>query len=197
MSAYECYQHYNALKLHFTKPSYDYFKYNHKTKTSTSAFDTRKDKIFFMKVAKHPDPVRYMLSNLLVNPKLWIKDIAYSPEAERVYTDWQKRQQSLSYIFKEELSKLDEDFNTNFKSEGNSHPLVLKLYLRKQISLETLVMLVDLVQCQNYWLKKHEYDPVVEEVLNVITKYRPFLHYDRDSIKKIVLEKFSVQSYTK
>ena len=102
MSAYECYQHYNALKLHFTKPDYDYFKYNHKSRTSSSAFETRKDKLFFMKLAKHEDPVKYMLSNLVENPKLWIRDIAYSPEAEKTYQRWLKRNQSFTYMFKED-----------------------------------------------------------------------------------------------
>jgi len=197
MSAYECYQHYNALKLHFTKPNYDYFKYNHKTRTSASSFDTRKDKLYFMKVAKHSEPVKYMLANLLENPKLWIKDIAYSPNAEKVYTDWLKRQQSLTYLFKQDLSKLKDNFDSNFKSEDNSHPYVLKLYLQQQISLETLVMLVDLVKCQKYWSKKHEYDPIVEEVLIKIMKYRPFLHYDREATKKIVLDYFGDKGYTK
>jgi hypothetical protein len=194
MSAYECYQHYNALKLHFTKPDYDYFKYNHKTKTTASSFDTRKDKIFFMKVAKHNDPVKYILSNLLENPKLWIRDIAYSPQAEKVYNDWQKRQQSLLYLFKEDLSKLKSNFDENFVSKVHSHPYVLKLFLQKEISLETLVMLVDLVQCIKYWKKKHEYDPIVDEIITKITKYRPFLHYDRDKVKKIVLDFFNERS---
>jgi hypothetical protein len=197
MSAYECYQHYNALKLHFTKPTYDYFKYNHKSKVSTTSFDSRKDKIFFMKVAKHKDPVRYMLSNILVNPKLWIRDIAYSAEAEKVYSDWQKRQQSLTYLFKQELSKLKPNFDSNFKSDDHTHPYVLKLYLQQEISLETLVILVDLVKCSNYWSRKYEYDPIVEEVLTKIMKYRPFLQYDRSAVKKIVIDYFNDKGYTK
>ena len=193
MSAFECFQHYNALKLHFTKPSYDYFRYSGKTKATSASFDTRKDKLYFMKLAKQPDPVNYILSNLVENPKLWIKEIAFSPSAEIVYKDWNKRQQSLMYLFKEELANLNQNFDSNFKSEENTHPYVLKLYFRKEISLETLVMLVDLVKCVKYWNKKHEYDPVVEEVLTKISKYRPFLNYDRDVVKKIVLDKFSDQ----
>ena len=45
--------------------------------------------------------IKYILSNLVENDKLWIKDIAYSAEAEKVYADWSKRQQSLMYIFKD------------------------------------------------------------------------------------------------
>lgn len=191
MSAFDCYKEYVALKNHFTKPSYDYFKYNGKSRLSSDSFDTRPDKLFFQKVSKHPDPRNLILSNLIENEKLWIRDIAYNETAQKVYLDWSKRQQSLMYMFTEELSKLNDDFDSNFVSENGNHPYVLKLYLRKQISLETLVMLVDLVRCVKAWSKKHEYDPIVEEAMAKIQKYRPFLQYDREKVKKIVIDKFN------
>jgi len=192
MSAFECYQEYLALKNHFTLPSYDYFKYNGKTRNATvQTFEKRNDKLYFQKLAKHPDPRGLMVSNLLVNSKAWIKELAYGDTSKQIYNDWQKRQQSLLYLFKEELSKLKENFDSNFRAEDNSHPYVLKLFLQKQISFETLVMLIDLVKCSNHWSKKHEYDPVVGEVLTKIAKYRPFLNYDREKVKKIVIDKFS------
>jgi len=190
MSAFDCYKEYIALKNHFTKPSYNYFKYNGKSKLNVSSFDARKDKLYFMKVAKHPDPKNYILSNLVKNPKVWIKEIAYSPESEGVYRDWAKRQQSLMYLFKEELSKLNSDFDSNFKVMDQTHPYVIKLFIREEISLETLVILVDLVKCSAYWSKRFEYDPTVEDVLNKIMKYRPFIQYDREKVKNIVLDKF-------
>ena len=143
-----------------------------------------------MKVAKHPDPRNYILANLVENPKFWIKEIAFSPTSEKIYKDWSNRQQSLMYLFKEELSKLNENFDSNFKAEDRTHPYVLKLFIRKEISLETLVILVDLVKCASYWSKRFEYDPTVEEVLNKIVKYRPFLEYDKEKAKNIVLDKF-------
>ena len=190
MSAFECYKEYIALKNHFTKPSYNYFKYNGKSKLNVGSFDARKDKLYFMKVAKHPDPRNYILSNLVKNPSIWIKEIAFSPSSEEVYRGWAKRQQSLLYLFKEELSKLNTDFDSNFKVMDQTHPYVIKLFIREEISLETLVILVDLVKCSAYWAKRFEYDPTVEEVLNKIVKYRPFIQYDREKVKNIVLDKF-------
>jgi hypothetical protein len=191
MSAFEVYKEYVALKNHFTKPSYNYHKYNGKSKLSFESFDSRKDKLYFMKVAKHPDARNYILSNLVENPKIWIKEIAFSLLSEQVYKNWSKRQQSLVYLFKEELSKLNDDFDSNFKAENQTHPYVVKLFIRKEISLETLVLLVDLVKCVAYWSKKFEYDPTIDEILNTISKYRPFIEYDREKIKNIVLDKFS------
>ena len=191
MSAFECYQEYIALKNHFTKPSYNYFKYNGKSKLNIGSFDARKDKLYFMKVAKHSEPRNYILSNLVENPKFWIKEIAFSPTSEKIYRDWSKRQQSMLYLFKEELSKLNDEFDSNFKAEDKTHPYVVKLFLRKDISLETLVLLVDLVKCSAYWSKRFEYDPTIESILNKVMKYRPFLEYDREKVKNIVLDKFA------
>lgn len=192
MSAYECYKEYVALKQHFTNPGYDYFKYNGKVRVhSPTKFESDKDKLFYMKLAKHKDPRSVILANLLVNDKLWIRDIAYKEEANRVYEDWLKRRESLMYMFTQELNRLDEKFDDNFIVDNNSHPRVIKLFLQGQISLETLVMLTNEVGCIKYWRKKMEYDPVAEEIIAKIVKYRPFLEYDRSRAKKIVVDKFS------
>jgi T4 gene Gp59 loader of gp41 DNA helicase len=191
MSAFECYKEYLALKQHFTQQSYDYFRYNGKVKANGKSFETRPDKLFFMKIAKHTDPVNFMLANLVQNEKTWVREMAYSQEAEQIYKDWLKRNQSLLYIFKEDLSKLNEDFDSNFKVTDRSHPNVIKLFLRKEISLETLVILVDQVKCTAYWSKRFEYDPTMEEVLKKIQKYKPFLKYDAEKAKNILVDKFA------
>jgi hypothetical protein len=38
---------------------------------------------------------------------------------------------------------------------------------------------------------QYEYDPVVVEVMTKIMKYRPFLKYDREKAKNIVLDFFN------
>jgi hypothetical protein len=52
------------------------------------------------------------------------------------------------------------------------------------------VILVDQVKCIAYWSKRFEYDPTMEEVLKKIQKYKPFLKYDVDKAKKILVDKF-------
>ena len=153
MSAFECYKEYIALKQHFTQPSYDYHKYNGKSRASLATFEARKDKLYFQKLAKLSDPSNYILANLVENPKIWIKEIIFSLSAQQIYKDWAKRQQSLMYLFKEDMSKLNDDFDSNFKVTDQTHPHVIKLFLRKEISLETLILLVDLARCSAYWSK--------------------------------------------
>ena len=190
MSALECYKEYLALKNHFSKPSYDYFKYNGKVKVNASSFDSRKDKLFFQKLAKHPDVHSFLIANLAIDSKAWIRDLAYSETAEKTYKDWLKRQQSLTYNFKQELSKLDEDFNNNFLIKDNDHPILLKKFLGSEISLETICILLNLTGAKNHWDKKMQYDLVWDNTRTKIEKYTPFIKYDKSKIKNILLDHF-------
>ena len=192
MTPFECYKEYTALKNHFSgERGYDYFKYNGKMRLNQKSFDNRNDKIFFMKIAKHDDPRGFIVANLLDNPKSWIKELAYSERAEKNYVDWKKRQQSLMYSFNSEICKLDDDFNSNFTVKDNTHPKLLRLYLQKEISLETLVMIVKATNCLNHWNKKMKYDPVWLDISTKITRYMPFLKYDTEKVVDTIIERFA------
>ena len=51
MKAFDAYNMYVAIKLHF-QTNYDYFKFAGKVKTSKHSFDVRRDRIMFERVAK-------------------------------------------------------------------------------------------------------------------------------------------------
>jgi hypothetical protein len=103
MTGFESYQIYLAMKNHFTKDGYDFFKYNGKVRVKESSFIKRNDKLFFEKLAKHDDPYGLLVSNLSQNPKLWIRDISYSDAANEMYIKWLKIQQSMKYTVKQDL----------------------------------------------------------------------------------------------
>jgi hypothetical protein len=191
MSALEAYKEYIAIKNHFSKPEYDYFKYNGKSRINPKTFDSRKDKLYFQKLAKHQDVKSFLVANFIVNEKMWIKEIAYSDEAENNYKEWNKRQQSLSYFFRQDLSKLDSNFNDNFVCKDNEHPILLKKFLRNEISLDTLCLLLDMTKAKKHWDSRMKNDFVWETVRTKIEKYTPFIKVDKEKIKKITLDFFS------
>ena len=191
MSAFEAYKDYLALKNHFSKANYDYIKYNGKTGVKMTSFSNRKDKLFFEKLAKRPDYHDFLVANLSHNHKLWIKEIAYSDEADKRYTEWKKRNQSLSYIFKTEISKhLIQPFNDNFSCK-DGHPPIMRLHLGGDICLETLCILIDLTHSIGFFDSRMEYDPVWEELSLKVKKYTPFIKYDKEKFKKIILDLWS------
>ncbi len=96
---------YNAIKLHFTSDSYDFFKYGGKTNVSKSNFAVRKDKYSFYKLSRKyslQDLRDFYVANFLVKNVSWIGEIA-NEEGESNYKEWQKRNQSLTYRFKEDI----------------------------------------------------------------------------------------------
>jgi hypothetical protein len=189
-SAFDVFKDYIAIKNHFTTKSYDYFKYQGKSRSITpDKYNQRKDKVFFLKLAKHRDYKHFLVANFLES-NFWIGELAYNEQAQSVYTDWQKRIQSLSYFFQNEIEKLDDDFNSNFIVTDGQHPHALKLYLRKEISLETLVILIDTVRCFSHWQKHMGDDVVWKDMAHKLVKYKPFLQYDRSKMKKILLDRF-------
>jgi hypothetical protein len=191
MSPYECYVDYLALKRHFTTESYDYFKYNGKVSAKQDSFQKRKDKFFFEKISRHRDPHEFIISNLIKNPRAWVRDIAYSDVAESNYQDWIKKKQSLSYIISNELSHLHDDFDSNFKVLDGQIPHIIALYLGNKISLETVLICVDILGCLPYWNKVLKDNIIWTDMGMLIRKALPFIKYDKSKIKKIFIDKFS------
>ena len=196
VTPYETYQTYLSMKSHFTNPKYDFFKYGGKSRATVSSFNKRKDKYWFEKTSrKYSDQeiLDFLLSNFITanNPQnLWIGEIINS--GERNYSEWMKRQQSLTYLFKEQLEgllsekKLDEVFDC---SKG--HPLILKKYLGGDLSLETLIILEKIFSFVKKFDKTIK-DPVWETVSLKIKKYIPFINinivYYKKILRKIVNE---------
>lgn len=193
MDALEAYKTYIALKNHFTSKTYDYFKYGGRTKVGQRSFDKRPDKYFFHKLAKQKDVVDYLVSNFVYadNASVWIGNLLNNEQSDSYYNQLLRTRESLSYIFKNDLDKLDDEFDKNFIIDGGQHPHLLKLYLRHEITIETLIVLDDLVGYMKKWNKRIDEDIIWPNVYQKCKKFRPFFQYDRDKMKQIVLDKFS------
>lgn len=191
MTPYEVYIDYLALKRHFTTEYYNYHRYNGKVKANKDSFEKRKDKFFFEKISRHRDPHGLMLANFLKLDYVWVKNLTGDEATER-YNQWLGKLQSISRSVENELSVLDEDFDSNFKVLDGRHPNILKLYLADKLSIETFIIIYDLVGCETYWNNKFKNDFIWNEVKKKIKKVRPFLVYDKTKIKNIIVEKFRV-----
>ena len=187
--AYRCYL---SLKNHFTKDHYDFHKYGGKTRATKQAFYKRKDRFWFEKFSRQKNDkevVEFFVSNFIstTDPStMWIGEMIKDGEGR--YTEWKKRVQSLSYIFKEEVdnlfdgNKVDEVFDC---SKG--HPPILKSYLGGNTSLETMVICDKIFEYGKDFDQKLS-DPVWETVSRKIKKYESFLNINVPRYKKILKE---------
>lgn len=192
MNGYEVYKCYVALKNHFNSDTYDYFRYQGKVRASKTTFLSRNDKHFFEVVSRHKDPMHYMLANIIESgPDLWVGDIANEQQAESNYNKWLGRQQSQTYLFKQDLEKITDPLNANLVVVDGQHPPLLQLYVHKQISLETLVILNDLCKFFGHWNKRIEDTIVWPRIHKTCKKYRPFISYDKVKLKQLVIDRFS------
>ena len=190
VSPFETYQHYLSLKNHFTNPKYDFFKYGAKTRASVTSFNKRKDKYWFEKTSrKYSDKevVDFLVSNFTATDtpqNLWIGEIINS--GERNYAEWMRRQQSLTYLFKEQSNELlsENELETLFNCT-KGHPLILKKFLSGSVSLETLTIFDKVFHFSKNFDKKLD-DPVWESVSLKLKKYSPFLNIDMFQYKKIL-----------
>lgn len=189
----ECYRTYIAIKNHFTQKKYDYHKYNGKVKASLQSFYNRKDRFWFEKMSRtktEEEIKNFFVANFAScdDPQtLWIGEIIKNGESN--YKQWQKKIQSLSYLFKEELDIIfsEGDFVSNFKVMGSKHPRIIKLYLSDKISLETLIILNKVLNYKTNY-DKNLIDPIWEFISMKLEKYSPFIHIDIDRYKNIIKE---------
>ena len=192
VTPFETYQTYLSMKSHFTNKRYDFFKYGGKSRATMTSFNKRKDKYWFEKTSrKYSDQeiTDFLLANFVTTntpQNLWIGEIINS--GERTYADWMRRQQSLTYLFKEQSKKLlsekelEEVFNCS-----RGHPPILKKYLGGEISLETLVIFEKIYSFGKKFNRKLK-DPVWETVSMKMKKYVPFLNINVFQYKKILRE---------
>jgi len=193
VTPFDVYKTYLAMKNHFTKSSYDYFKYCGKSRASINSFHKRKDRYFFEKMSrqKSDDEIKaYFVANFVEcdDPqRLWIGEIIAN--GEQNYVNWLKRIQSLTYMFKTEsevfISK--DNLDTIFECKRNQHPEILKKHLQNAITLETMVIL-DMILGYVKRFDKSITDPVWETVSLRIKKYKPFLNIDESKCKQILKE---------
>ena len=88
------------------------------------------------------------------------------------------------------LPRFFHDFDSNFKVVEGQHPYALKLFLRKEISIETLIILIDLVRCFSHWEKQMADDVLWKDLSLKLVKYKPFLQYERLKFKNILLDHY-------
>ena len=193
-SGFAAYALFHALKLHFTSDSYDYIKYNGKTNVTKTTFSTRKDKYSFYRLSRKfglPELKDYYLANFLVSDIQWVGDII-GPDSEENYKKWQKRIQSLTYTFESDIIKLLDRVdvpNELLMVRKNEFPLLMQCAQQGDITIETLIILDDIMNFFPMW-EKQIYDDIVWPNFKMkCQKYKAFLHYDKEKFKQILKEK--------
>jgi hypothetical protein len=192
MDPFDAFRFYQSIKLHFESDTYDAIKYNYKTSAKPNTFWKRKDKYFFAKVGKRfnnvPDLISYYVA-YFVNDTKWIGEMIHD---DTPYNQWLKTNQSISYIFEQDLYKLKEEFDQfDDLFNINVHPNIVNKYLQGEISLETVVIINNLVGFIRKADKQITETIVWPDVSRKIRKYAAFVQCDIEKMKKIILKVYT------
>lgn len=192
MNGYDLYCTYQAIKLHFTSESYNFFHYDGKTRVSIDAFQKRRDKFLFHRLARKyrdDEMVPFLVANFVHSDDNWTKSLL-EDEAEETYKDWKRTTDSMSKIYVEDLQKIatKETFNDLFKVEDGQFPKLLVAFLQKDVTIETMVILNNIFDFIRIWDKKVSDDIIYPKVSRKIRKYGSFLNVNVDKYKTLTKE---------
>ena len=193
MTGFETFGLYQALKLHFTSESYDFFKYNGKTNVSVTTFENRKDKYHFYKLSRkysdREDMTAFIVANMVEDENSWVGNLLQEP-AEVNFRKHQKVIKSFSYTFENECRSLFEGTtnpNDIIMTDG-VYPVLLTKTLRSEVSIETLCVLNGILNFFPMWAKRIDDTIRWPEFRRKCVKYASFL--PKDDVKyKLILKK--------
>ena len=193
MDPFESYKLYNALKLHFETDSYDAVKYNYKSNVTHNSFFKRKDKYFFAKLARNheKDLLNYYVANFK-NGVSYVGDMI-DESAEKNYSDHKRIQESIHRVFSIDINKLNDQeqgFDKLFESDNGQLPLVIKLWMQEEISLETIVILNSILGFVPRESKKITDTIIWPDIHRKIEKYTPFVNYSKNKCTKLLTNAF-------
>jgi len=192
MTQYDVYRYYLALKLHFTTDNYDVIKNQGRIKASKQAFAKRKDLYSIAKIAKsfsEKEVVDFLVANFVSGDR-W--GGIFDNNSKDCYLEWKKRIESLQYNFTKDLDNLiifceinNISFEQLFYVSKNEHPYIIKEYLRKNISIETMVILDKLLNYTEKFDLDLDDKIIWPNISRIIKKYKPFLKINKENYNGI------------
>ncbi len=181
LDGFELFRLERALRLHFGTPDYDYFKYKGRaTGARVSDYQNRRDRSLYETLSRKDQPGLRLLATLSESASYNVADVLSANGLER-FEAFKKRQESLTYRFKQDLAVLAEEpqFKDNFViNEHGEYPRALKLLIKDEIGKESLIILDHYTNAFKHWLTRIQ-DPIMwPDYYMLLKKYSPFVRVD-------------------
>jgi hypothetical protein len=183
------YQHYLALKKHYTNDKYDVFT-SPRVPVPEGTFAKRNDRklwdAFAARFAKAPDVMDYMVANFAYGNPSFFWD---SESGDANHAIWKGNKQKITYLFEGDLNTIrsfvekcsGEVDVINF--DGSTPPHLLNLFLGKKISLESMVILNSGLGYIDQWKGQFSTLPFFTDEIRRIDKSQRFIKFNKDHVK--------------
>ena len=192
MNGFKAYRYYLALKLHFTKEKFNVFENRGNIKGSYETFQARNDRFMFDKLARKYDTDQELIQYYVANFAYGNDNMVYDMEqSEENYITWKRRKESITRTFKNDLDTLQYEVEKNnldkintFYFVNTNFPWLVKMYLGKRITIETIHIIDKLgYNIIDNW-SAPEAMLIDVDVLR-IEKLDGFVKFDKDKCQKI------------
>jgi hypothetical protein len=187
MEPIDVYLMYCAMKAHFGKGDYDFVTYKGKTRIKRDTFYKRKDRSFFVRVSRkyktEQEIQNYFVSNFIKDKKGYIANFN-----DENYESWKLKRQGFFDLFDVEMKPLVDAFEDLFTVTNGQHPKLMREFLGGRVSLETIIILDELVNFGPDWNKQLEDDIIWIDLRNLMNNYKRFLTIDQEQYKMRLLQ---------
>jgi hypothetical protein len=131
----------------------------------------------------------FFIANLIEHDVDWVGDLM-TPEADKRYSEWQKRNQSLTYRFEQDIIYLFNKYELNdiLAVVDDHYPRLLEELMQHSVMIETVCILDDLMNFMPMWHRKIGDDIIWPKWEKRLTKYKPFVNYDKPKLKTLLKE---------
>ena len=140
--------------------------------------------------------LEYFVCNFFHNSKTWIGNLVRA-DGETYYSRWKKYNQSFTYNFRSDCVLLDNVINDNsirfddvFSVHNGQHPRLLRLLLSEKISIQTLIILDQILSFVKNWDKEIAENVIWPEKSFKLKKLKPFIKFNLTKCKFIMKEIF-------
>ena len=179
-----------SVRLHFTSEKFDAIKYKFNRGITEDKLLSRKDTFSITKMAKRlhsiDNGIEYCVGNAIAG-ETWFPSFT-----EENMLKYQKSIQSLGHNLQQDCSKLAEKYSLDecLKSAVSDYPLVVNKQMEGEINFETVIVLQKLTGFLDHANKKVQETLLWPDLYRRYKKYLPFVIFDEERIKKIVLDAF-------
>ena len=175
------------MKAHFSKRDYDFHKYGGKTKVSRDSFYKRKDRFFFVKLSKKyktkTEIMHYYVSNFIKDKRGYIANFN-----DENYKSWLLKRDNFYEQFLIEMRPFIKEFEPLFEVKNENHPKLLKEFLGGRVSLETIIILYELVKYGKKWDAQLKGDIIWIDLKKLMENYKGFLTINKNLYKMKLLK---------
>lgn len=193
MDGFKAYRYYLAIKLHFTTDKFNVFENRGSVRGTREAFNARNDRYIFEKLASKKSDDREIIQFFTSN-FAYGKDTAIyaGQEAEDNYIEWQRRKQSITKIFIDDLAAILTHIELNklkhtaiFGFTDNEYPVTLKMFIGGKITIESLRIIDDFTGIIEQWENHPSVKYIWDDEIRRVKKLTGFVKYDKIKLSNI------------